>query len=685
MADILPEMIDAGSSGGCMDDDPNFNLLPGAINEELFFVVIPGTVNCDDIGGIVLVDLVVTDQCGNTATCTSEVTVIDDAPPTPLCISGLAVILPPSGEETIWASDLEDASEDNCSTLANLDFSFSPDVNDQSIILDCSDLGEVPLEMWVTDESGNQDFCQTSILVLDDSGVCGLNPFITTWKTDNPGTSGPTEITIPTFPGETYSYDVDWENDGIFDDFGVTGDITHDYGTAGTYTVAIKGTFPRIYFNETGDKEKILSIDQWGDISWTSMSFAFAGASNLTYSASDAPDLSLVTDMSFMFLDATSFNATDLNSWDVQNVTNMLALFLNTDVFNGNISNWNVSNVTDMSYLFDNADIFNGDLSNWDVSSVTNMTGMFQRAHQFTSVLDNWDVSSVTDMSFMFYEVFGFTSDLSNWDVSNVTSTYFMFKGNNQFTSDLSNWNVSNVTNMGYMFDGASSFNSNLNGWDVSNVTSMQNMFSGASSFNSDLDNWDVSNCSDFARMFQFATDFNGNISTWNTSNNTNMFSMFSGASSFSGDISSWDVSNVNSMGSAFKNASSFNSDISGWDVSSVTGFFSFESAFENATSFDQDLGGWDISSAENMNFMLNNSGLSQANYDATLIGWESQGVGGLVLGAAGLEYCDAEPERTSLINTYSWVINGDALNCPAPGSLHHHLENRQPRLFRPH
>jgi hypothetical protein len=111
MADILPEMIDAGSSGGCMDDDPNFNLLPGAINEELFFVVIPGTVNCDDIGGIVLVDLQVTDQCGNTATCTSEVTVIDDAPPTPLCISGLAVILPPSGEErfgqVIWRMHLK--------------------------------------------------------------------------------------------------------------------------------------------------------------------------------------------------------------------------------------------------------------------------------------------------------------------------------------------------------------------------------------------------------------------------------------------------------------------------------------------------------------------------------------------------------------------------------------------------
>jgi hypothetical protein len=39
----------------------------------------------------------------------------------------------------------------------------------------------------------------------------------------------------------------------------------------GIYQVAIRGNFPRIYFNDTGDKEKIISIDQWGDVNWTSM------------------------------------------------------------------------------------------------------------------------------------------------------------------------------------------------------------------------------------------------------------------------------------------------------------------------------------------------------------------------------------------------------------------------------
>lgn len=52
--------------------------------------------------------------------------------------------------------------------------------------------------------------------------------FITTWKTDNTGTSNSTSITIPT-TGSGYNYDVDWNNDGTFDQFGLTGSVTHDF------------------------------------------------------------------------------------------------------------------------------------------------------------------------------------------------------------------------------------------------------------------------------------------------------------------------------------------------------------------------------------------------------------------------------------------------------------------------
>ena len=54
------------------------------------------------------------------------------------------------------------------------------------------------------------------------------------------------QITIPTFPGETYNYSVDW-GDGTTSE-NVAGDITHTYEAPGTYTIEISGDFPRIFF-----------------------------------------------------------------------------------------------------------------------------------------------------------------------------------------------------------------------------------------------------------------------------------------------------------------------------------------------------------------------------------------------------------------------------------------------------
>ena len=187
-----------------------------------------------------------------------------------------------------------------------------------------------------------------TVLLAQVALAAPADDFVTTWKTNNPGTSNSTSITVPMMGGP---YDVDWDNDGIFDQFGITDAVTHDFGVAGTYTIRIFGSYDSIRFNNGGDKEKILSLDQWGTGSWTSMERAFSGAVNLLIPATDTPDFSAVTDMSQMFYYATSANP-DTSGWDTSSVTDYVR-----DVLN-------------------HATSANPDTSSWDTSSVIHMSGL---------------------------------------------------------------------------------------------------------------------------------------------------------------------------------------------------------------------------------------------------------------------------------------------------------------------
>ena len=244
-------------------------------------------------------------------------------------------------------------------------------------------------------------------------------PFVTTWTTATANES----IEIPV-GGATGQYTVDW-GDGNQET--VTGDALHQYSDAGTYTVSISGDFTRIYLGgDSANAQKLQSIEQWGDIQWSSMNDAFAGASNMVYNATDAPVLSDVNDMSGMFHLASSFD--------------------------GDISGWDVSGVADMSTMFRGASSFNGDISGWDVSGVTDMSTMFRGASSFNGEISSWNVSGVADMRTMFRGASSFNGDISGWDVSGVTDMSTMFRGASSFNGEISSWNVSGVTDMGAMF-----------------------------------------------------------------------------------------------------------------------------------------------------------------------------------------------------------------------------------------
>lgn len=437
-------------------------------------------------------------------------------------------------------------------------------------------------------------------------------PFITIWDTTKESGIGSSN-TIIKFPGHGSNYLIEWE---MLEDSEVNGSLMAtntvdiDLPQSGMYRVSVYPGLHRIVFDQWSDRRKLLFIEQWGDIEWSSMEDAFMGCQNMDITATDAPDLSKVTTMNGMFNGCSSLQA-DLNHWNTSNVRNMSSLFVTAFRFNGNISDWNTSNVTNMNNMFSYAYAFNGDINNWDVSKVTNMRYMFEFASSFNGDLDKWNTSNVLYMNDMF-----------SWA--------------EEFNGDISTWNTSKVTDMSRMFHYARVFNSDISGWNTSRVANMSSMFENAVMFNQEIGGWDVSQVRNMSRCFLDANTFNGNISEWNTSKVTDMHDMFNRASMFNQEIGGWDVSQVRNMNSMF--------------------FFS--------TRFNQNLGFWKLNSSVDISQMFDYSGMNCANYSATLAGWcyNSPQVNNLTLGAVNVRYDSIVIDIRNILIERGWTITGDQL-----------------------
>ena len=109
--------------------------------------------------GTTIVVWTVTDNSGNTATCSMNITVTDDEAPVAVC-QDITLELGDGGPITIDPLAIDNGSSDNCSIV-----SFELDIN----TLDCIDLGPNAVTLTVTDASGNQSSCTAIVTLVDNT------------------------------------------------------------------------------------------------------------------------------------------------------------------------------------------------------------------------------------------------------------------------------------------------------------------------------------------------------------------------------------------------------------------------------------------------------------------------------------------------------------------------------------
>lgn len=489
------------------------------------------------------------------------------------------------------------------------------------------------------------------------------NPFEITINTNNvsAGSSSTNQFRLPLLSGNIYKFKVSWgDGSGSNITSWNQAEVTHTYASAGTYTVKIYGRCDRFAFVNTGDRLKILSVVDFGNIVWKSLSDMFYGCTNMVGTFTEPPITQRVTSIASTFRGCTNFNS-PLNTMDTSKITDMSNCFNSATNFNQNIGNWVTSGVTNMGGMLAAQEFNNGgspSINNWNTSSVTNMNSMFSAglSAKFNQPIGNWNVSKCNSFILMFYQNPVFNQNLGAWRFNETGGTITIgsmfwncIQFNNSGSTSISGWTINKVTDLSYVFR-QTAFNQPIGSWDVSNVTNMAsflNLSSGG--FNQNLSSWNVSKVVDFASAFSCAgfnnggnpaisgwtinstgssvsmsgmfqgSSFNQPIGSWNTSKVTNMASLFR-STPFNQNISSWNTSLVSNMSLMFFFNSQFNQNISTWITSANT---TMEWMFYGATNFNQPIGNWITSGVTNMDRLF----LSANNFNQNLGNWDLRSI----------------------------------------------------------
>ncbi len=245
-----------------------------------------------------------------------------------------------------------------------------------------------------------------------------------------------------------------------------------------------------------------------------------------------------------------------------------------------------------------------------------------------------------------------------------IEGWFFANTGDDDKITNISNWG-SLVITLKWAFYGCS--NLDITATDAPTITTstMEYMFRDCISLtNPDFSAWDTSSVTYCLGTFQNCALFNGDISTWDMSNVTLTQSMLSGCVVFNQPIGAWRLVSLLDAVAMLYNNVLFNHPIEDWNFASN---LKIKLMMYNNDAFDQPLSNWPVTQMTDMtSFMLSATGISTANYDATLIAWDAQGAmafsgtvnfGGSKYTAGGA----AEAARTSLISKWGGITDGGA------------------------
>jgi hypothetical protein len=114
----------------------------------------------------------VTSPCGDTASCTFQLKVVDKRNPSAVLVAALYANIQANGMVLVRARQFNQASTDNCTPFSRLAFSFSANKQDSIRIFHCSQVGVNNLFVTVHDEAGNTVTRPVIVTIQDLNGHC---------------------------------------------------------------------------------------------------------------------------------------------------------------------------------------------------------------------------------------------------------------------------------------------------------------------------------------------------------------------------------------------------------------------------------------------------------------------------------------------------------------------------------